>query len=353
MARRGVGMARGLRALVRDPVTVRRGRGRGRPTRSHGRGPRFLRRSTSWCGRIPTSPTRRLLTPPGSSRADVARSSPTRASSAHSSSCATPACTCRTRSTTAGSRRGGGARRSRSRRPTSSTRSSGADYLATTGGSRSTGTPVELSFAWQRRQGVPARDPVRPGRRARRADRGLAAGVPVGRRVRRGHEDHRGRQPSGAVVLAGSRRPRGHQQPQAAREPVPRRRSNALARTRACRRRSTSPPRIPSPSCAGSSTRCTGTASPRSPATPARSRPRRVGRASTASTLDGVVAYPSSEPVTVGKLDGDAGRGHAAVPDVRIHSRRHDGPELRRVRRRGVPPLGPRARGDHPPAHAG
>ncbi|HEX4776709.1 MAG TPA: hypothetical protein VFW74_08050 [Acidimicrobiia bacterium] len=29
-----------------------------------------------------------------------------------------------------------------------------ADYLATTGGSRGTGTPVELSFAWQRRQGV-------------------------------------------------------------------------------------------------------------------------------------------------------------------------------------------------------
>lgn len=28
------------------------------------------------------------------------------------------------------------------------------DYLATTGGSRGTGTPVELSFAWQRRQGV-------------------------------------------------------------------------------------------------------------------------------------------------------------------------------------------------------
>jgi hypothetical protein len=29
-----------------------------------------------------------------------------------------------------------------------------ADYLAATGGSRSSGTPVELSFAWQRRQGV-------------------------------------------------------------------------------------------------------------------------------------------------------------------------------------------------------
>jgi hypothetical protein len=29
-----------------------------------------------------------------------------------------------------------------------------ADYMATTGGSRSNGTPVELSFAWQRRQGV-------------------------------------------------------------------------------------------------------------------------------------------------------------------------------------------------------
>jgi hypothetical protein len=29
-----------------------------------------------------------------------------------------------------------------------------ADYIATTGGSRSSGTPVELSFAWQRRQGA-------------------------------------------------------------------------------------------------------------------------------------------------------------------------------------------------------
>ncbi len=29
-----------------------------------------------------------------------------------------------------------------------------ADYLATTGGSRSAGTPVEVSFAWQRRQGM-------------------------------------------------------------------------------------------------------------------------------------------------------------------------------------------------------
>ena len=69
--------------------------------------------------------------------------------------------------------------------------------------------------------------------------------------------------------------------------------------------------------------------------------------------LDGVVAYPSSEPVTVGKLAGDAGLGHEAVPDLRVRSRRHDGPELRRVRRRGVPPLGPRARGDHPPPHTG
>ena len=258
-------------------------------------------------------------------------SSPMRASSPHSSSCATPACTCRTRSTTAGSTRRRGARRSRSRRPTSSTRSSEADYLATTGGSRSTGTPVELSFAWQRRQGVQrAIQFDRAGVRGV-ADRDLAARVPVGGRVRRGHEDHRGRQPSGAVVLAGSGRPRRHQQPQAAREQVPPRAQRAAPRAG-----------LPSPEHVPTSDPEPVVRWLRRRASHETASPRITGYASSLTAAarwasdHGIDArrrrrVPEQRARHGRKARGDAGRGHAAVPDVRVHSRRHDRPELRRA----------------------
>ena len=182
MARRAVGMARGLRGARPRPGHRRRSRGRRRPTRSPAAADRFLASLDRLVWPYPASPARRLLdarrlragrrrrlvTDEGlvaaleqlrdARRLRVVRGVPR-----------------------ARSPRGGGARRSRSRRPTSSTRSHEADYLATTGGSRSTGTPVELSFAWQRRQGVQrAIQFDRAGVRGA-ADCDLAARVPVRR----------------------------------------------------------------------------------------------------------------------------------------------------------------------------
>ena len=122
MARRGVGMARGLGPSSREPVTVPAAEAVvtdevARP------GPRFLASLDDWCGRSDE---------PDPAAADARRVRARRRRAARHreglvaalSSCATPACTCRTRSTTAEIDGGGGARRSRSRRPTSSTRSS-------------------------------------------------------------------------------------------------------------------------------------------------------------------------------------------------------------------------------------
>ena len=190
------------------------------------------------------------------------------------------------------------------------------------GWSRSTGTPVELSFAWQRRQGVQRCDPVRSGRCARRADGRLAARVSVRRRVRGGHEDHRGRQPTRAVVLADPGRPRGHQQPEAGR------------RTGSCPRSTRSPRTgLPSPEYVPTSdpepvvrwivdaVRRNGSAALTGYASSLTAAARWASEHGI--TLDGVVAYPSSEPVTVGKLAGDAGAGMRPYPTYAFTARRH------------------------------
>jgi hypothetical protein len=153
MARRAVGMARGLRALVREPVTVPAAEAVVTDEVAR-RGPRFLASLDRLVWPYPSSPTRRLLTHAGYEPADVAR--------LVTDEGLVPALE---HLRDAGvyvsyeeyhgriDARRGSATFSFSP-PDFFNSVQEADYLATTGGSRSTGTPVELSFAWQRRQGV-------------------------------------------------------------------------------------------------------------------------------------------------------------------------------------------------------
>ncbi len=153
LARRGVRVARGLRALVNDPVSLSEAEATVRreiTTRQE----RLVASLDELVWPFPDSPTRRLLATAGAERDDVA--------------------------TLIGDLGVVGALehlrdlgvyvsyeeyhgRVPVRRGSTSFDLSPpdffnpvgkADYLATTGGSRSEGTPVELSFAWQRRQGV-------------------------------------------------------------------------------------------------------------------------------------------------------------------------------------------------------
>ena len=187
-----------------------------------------------------------------------------------------------------------------------------ADYLATTGGSRSKGTPVELSFRWQRRQGV---------QRAIQHDMAGTSGAPtaVWLPVFPSAAGY------GAVMkqTAGGNRParwfsqvptdlagiEGHKQ--LANKAIPA--LNALARTG-----------LPSPEHV-----------PTSDPAPVVAwmldslrRSDRVAIAGYASSitaaarwacdrgirLDGVVAFPASEPVTKGKLDAMRAAGIVAFP---------------------------------------
>lgn len=187
-----------------------------------------------------------------------------------------------------------------------------ADYLATTGGSRSKGTPVELSFRWQRRQGV---------QRAIQHDMAGTTGAPtaVWLPVFPSAAGY------GAVMkqTAGGNRPErwfsqvpvdlagieGHKQ--LANKAIPA--LNALARTG-----------LPSPEHV-----------PTSDPEPVVEwmldglrRSDRVAIAGYASSLtaaarwacdrgirlDGVVAFPASEPVTKGKLDAMRASGMTAFP---------------------------------------
>lgn len=187
-----------------------------------------------------------------------------------------------------------------------------ADYLATTGGSRSKGTPVELSFRWQRRQGV---------QRAIQHEMAGTAGAPtaVWLPVFPSAAGY------GAVMkqTAGGNRPERwfsqvpvdlagiESHKQLANKAIPA--LNALARTG-----------LPSPEHV-----------PTSDPAPvvewlveARRRSERVAIAGYASSitaaarwaseqgiqLDGVVAFPASEPVTKGKLDAIRAAGMAALP---------------------------------------
>lgn len=153
MARRGFTVARGLRGLVRQPVTLAESRAVV-AAEVRERGPRFLASLDRLVWPVARSPIRRLLEHAGIEAGDLARLVEDTGLDG-----------------TLEALRDAGVYvayeeyhgRSEARRG-SATFSfepadffnplTKADYLATTGGSRSEGTPVELSFAWQRRQGL-------------------------------------------------------------------------------------------------------------------------------------------------------------------------------------------------------
>jgi len=152
MARRGLTVARGLRRLVRHPVTIEESRAT-IATEVRRRGPRLLASLDALVWPHAASPTRRLLHHAGLEAGDV------RALVAdHGVEGALE--TLRDAGVYVAYEEYQG--RIEARRGSASFAFSPADffnpvtradYLATTGGSRSEGTPVELSFAWQRRQG--------------------------------------------------------------------------------------------------------------------------------------------------------------------------------------------------------
>jgi hypothetical protein len=153
MARRGVGVARGLRWLVTHPVPVREAEEVVVDEISR-RGARLVASIERLVWPFPDSPTRRLLVAAGLEPADVAALVADRGFvgtlehlrdlgvyvSYEEYQGKVPA------------RRGSATFEFSP--PDFFNPVTRADYLATTGGSRSEGTPVELSFAWQRRQGV-------------------------------------------------------------------------------------------------------------------------------------------------------------------------------------------------------
>lgn len=153
MARRSVQVARGLRRLVRDPVTPEEAR-RTIADEVARRDERLLTSLDRLVWPFPTSPVHRLLDAAALEHDDVAA-------------------LVRAHGVTGALERLRDAGvylsyeeyhgRSEVRRGTTTFTCTPpdlfnpvttADYLATTGGTSGTGTPVELSFAWQRRQGV-------------------------------------------------------------------------------------------------------------------------------------------------------------------------------------------------------
>ena len=328
LARRGVSVAKGLRALVNAPVSLAEAEVHD-PTEIERQPQRLLRSLDELVWPSPTSPTRRLLEAAGAEPADVA-------SLVAELGVVGALEQLRDRGVYVSYEEYHG-RQPIQRGSTTFEVSpadffnpvSRADYLATTGGSRSEGTPVELSFAWQRRQGV---------QRAVQLDIAGVLGAPTATWL----PVFPSAAGFGAVMklTAGGNRPERwfsqiptdlvrRQQPEGRGQPVPAGAERAGPHG-ACPRRSTSPPPIPSPSSHGWRTRCAGTA-----------RPRITGYASSLTAaarwasehdvdLTGVVAFPSSEPVTVGKLVGHAGVGHDAVPDLRLRARGHRRPDLRR-----------------------
>ncbi|MGE0794631.1 MAG: hypothetical protein AB7O29_04695 [Acidimicrobiia bacterium] len=153
LARRTWPVARGLRDLVRNPVTLPEAEATIR-TEVIGRDDRFLLLVERLVHRYPASPSARLLDhagiEPGDLRALVADRGLVAALE-----------TLRDNGVYVSYEEYHGREDARRGSRTFTFRpedffnpETPADYLATTGGSRSAGTPVELSFAWQRRQGV-------------------------------------------------------------------------------------------------------------------------------------------------------------------------------------------------------
>lgn len=311
MARRAIGVARGLRRITVDPVGLDEARRTVADEVAH-RPARFLAALDALVWPYPASPTARLLDGAGLEAGDVAG-------------------IVQDRGLVGGLEhlRDVGVyvayEEAQGRRPVirGSTRFDvdpssffnpivPADYLATTGGSRSKGTPVELSFRWQRRQGV---------QRAIQHEMAGTAGAPTAVWL----PVFPSAAGFGAVMkqTAGGNRPErwfsqvptdlagieGHKQ--LANKAIPA--LHALARTG-----------LPSPEHV-----------PTSDPAPvvewmldALRRSERVAIAGYATSitaaarwasergirLDGVVAFPASEPVTRGKLQAIRASGMAALP---------------------------------------
>jgi len=153
MIRRGTRSVRGLRALVRHPVTPADAE-RLVAGEVAARGPRFLTSLDRLVWPFPASPTRRLLEAAGLEAGDVRA-----LVDEHGLTGALGALSDAGVYFSYEEHQGEIEVRRGSTRFTVGPRDffnpvTVADYLATTGGSRSAGTPVEVSFAWQRRQGA-------------------------------------------------------------------------------------------------------------------------------------------------------------------------------------------------------
>lgn len=311
MARRAVGVARGLRRITADPVTIGEARSVVRQEVAT-RPQRLLAALDALVWPYPASPLARLLGAVGAERGDVAR-----LVEDHGVVGALEHL------------RDLGAYVSyeefQGRRPIVRGSTSfdvspadffnpivPADYMATTGGSRSAGTPVELSFRWQRRQGV---------QRAIQHDMAGTSGAPTAVWLPVF--------PSAAGFGAVMKQSAGGNRPERWFSQIPADIDGIAAHKQLANRaipalHALTRTRLPSPEHVP-------TADP-APVVEwmldARARSERVAIAGYASSitaaarwateqgigLDGVVAFPASEPVTRGKLEAIRASGMEAFP---------------------------------------
>ena len=153
LARRGWSTARGIRRLVRHPATAEAAR-RQVADEVANRGPRLLHMLDELVWPYPSSPARRLLDHAGVERGDAARLVEELGVDGALGAL-------RDAGVYVAYEEYHGRQEARRGSATFSFEPADffnpvvpADYMANTGGSRSSGTPMELSFAWQRRQGV-------------------------------------------------------------------------------------------------------------------------------------------------------------------------------------------------------
>lgn len=152
-ARRGFTVARGLRRLVRAPVTLADARGTvSREVRA--RPERFLRSLDTLVWPYPSSPTRRLLETAGLEAGDVRRLVADHGLDGALRRLRDAGVYVSYEELQGRSPARRGSEELHFRPADFFNPVTTADYMATTGGSRSSGTPVEVSFAWQRRQGL-------------------------------------------------------------------------------------------------------------------------------------------------------------------------------------------------------
>ena len=347
---------RDVRSLARASCSSRtRSRPRGPPGRSPTRSPAATSgscvASTGWCGRSPTSPTRRLLDAAGLEPGDVgalvadqglvgALERPARRRGLR-----------HLRGVPGRGRRAAGQHAgSWSRPPDFFNPVAAADYLATTGGSRERRDAGRGLVRVAAPPGDAAGDPARHDRRS--AARPLAIWLPVFpsaagfgavMKIAAGRQHARSagspRSDAGIAGVSSHKRLANRFLPAALR----------FGRTGLPRPEHvpTSRPRAGRDLAAGDAVERHGAAGITGYASSITAAARWA--LDHGVDLTGVVTYPEQRAGDAGKLAVMRAAGMTPEPDVRLHARGHDGHRLRPLRRRGVPPVGPRAGGRDPP----